>query len=370
MTARARPGSWLDEVVTRVGSLRAVAVLRVLMGIVVIRHLWPDLRATVLPVERFHLPWWAWLPEPSPQLYRVLLWTGVLAGIAMAVGLAARAATVVALAVVSYLLFVDMTGFAHNRGFLVWLLLGLALAPRGPIVGLWPRPSRPGTETGVLWPLLLMRVAVSSAYLTSGLTKLANPDWRDGPVLWDRPVRFEQLIPFDGWLHDVLISRWFHQLLSPTAIATELFIGIGLWFPRTRLAAVWIALMFHGSIEVAASVQTFSYSAIAALLLWVTPSTRDRTVLAASVRMCNVVRRLDWLHRFEIAEDATTRGDPVLLLDRDGTLRRGRDAQLTLLSRLPLLFPFIAPARGLHRLGKPGQALPPTPVEPATPASR
>lgn len=350
MSAAARVGRWLDELVTRTGSLRAVAWLRMLMGIVVVRHLWPDLTATTLPVERFHVRWWAWLPEPSPSTYRVLLWIGVIAGAAMALGWAARIANVVALAVVSYLLFVDMTGFAHNRGFLVWILFGLALSPRGPIVGLWPRASRPGNETGVLWPMMMLRVIVSSVYLTSGLTKLANPDWRDGLVLWDRMVRLEHLIPFDGWIHDVLISRWFYELLSPTAIATELFIGVGLWLPRTRLAAIWIALVFHGSIEIVASVQTFSYSAIAALLLWVTPSTRDRELLAAPRRMRRVVQHLDWLHRFAPVAQDPVEADTTLLVDRDGTLRWGRDAELTVLSRLPLLFPVVAPALGLHRL--------------------
>lgn len=44
----------------------------------------------------------------------------------------------------------------------------------------------------------MLRIVVSSVYLTSGVTKLANPDWRSGLVLSDRVVRYQQQIPFDG----------------------------------------------------------------------------------------------------------------------------------------------------------------------------
>ena len=59
---------------------------------------------------------------------------------------------------------------------------------------------------------------------------------------------------------------------------TELFIAVGLWFRRTRYAAVWIAVCFHVAIEVSAQVQVFSFLAIAALVIWAVPSTRDRNL--------------------------------------------------------------------------------------------
>lgn len=334
------PLGMLDELVDARGSLRAIALLRVLLGVIVIRHLFPDLRADVVPVERFHVPWWSWLPVPSPSVYRALAWLGVAAGAAMAVGQAARIATRTAFAVVTYLLVVDMTGFAHNRGFLVWLLFGLCLVPtRGPFAA---------STNGYLWPVVLLRVLVSTVYLTSGATKLANPDWRSGLVLWDRVVRHEEAIPFHGWVVDVVTSRAFHHILSPAAIAIELFIGIALWSRAARLTAIWVAIVFHTSIELTASVQTFSYSALAALLLWVTPVERART-LTGSTRLSSIVRRLDWLGRFQLEAPAEPSAGTTLI-DRDGTIRRGRDAELTALSRLPLLFPFVGPALAAHRV--------------------
>lgn len=349
------PRGRLGAVVDRQGDLRAVCLMRALMGAVVIRHLWPDLTAEVSAVERFHVPFWTWLPVPGPGGHRALVVLGTVAGAAMIVGLAARAATVVAAATVTYLVTLDVTSFAHNRGFLVWLLLGLSLLPVDRAWALDARfrstrsGSSPPSATGPVWPLLGLRVVVSTVYLTSGLTKLADPDWRGGLVLWDRVTRHQHLIPTDGWLVDGLTSRAFHHLLSPAAIAVEVFLGVGLWLARTRLAAIWVALAFHASIEVLASVQTFSWSAIVALLLWVTPSGRDRTVVAGP-ELGRLVRRLDWLGRFRVEQTAGDPESPSSMVDRDARVLCGRTAELTVLSRLPLVFPFAGPALALHRL--------------------
>ncbi len=340
--------SALDRAVDRLGSLRAICLMRALIGAVVVLHLWPDLRASVLPVDRFHVPWWSWWPVPSHSGYRLLLWIGFVAGVAMILGVVVRVATAAALTVVSFLLIVDMTGFSHNRAFLVWILFGLSLLPTGGAFTVVPRRTDAGRgdAIGYLWPVLLLRLIVSSVYLASGGSKLANPDWRGGLVLWDRVTRHQRYIPFDGWIHDVLTSRWFHEVLAPASIAAELFIGIGLWFRPTRLIAIWTAVVFHASIELAAAVQTFSYSAIAALLIWVTPVTGDRTLVAPRW-LSKVVRWLDWLHRFRV--DQAPAGAPTTLFDRDGSVRRGRDATLTALSRLPVLFPLVAPILALPR---------------------
>lgn len=364
------PSGVLGVVVDRRGDLLPLTVMRMVFGVIVIRHLWPDLTADVLPVERFHVVWWSWLPEPSPAAYRALTVLGVVAGAVMAGGAAAglrrpgsavavvtRAASAIAFAMVTYLLFVDMTGFAHNRGFLVWMLFGLVLVPAGE----W--------RTRPLWAVTLLQLIVSSVYLTSGGTKLLDPDWRSGLVLWDRVNRYAHLIPFDGLVADVLTTRAFHHVLAPAAIAVELFLAVGLWNRRTRLVAVWVAILFHGSIELAASVETFSYSAMAALLIWVTPRTRDRTVTTSAAWLRGVVRWLDWLGRFRVVEtDASeidaidadpARGDPsttTVMIDRDGTKRIGADATLTVLSRLPLLFVITAPLLAAVRLRN-GEAL-------------
>ena len=268
----------LGPIVDATGDLRLIGLMRAAFGLIVIVHFWPDLTAEQLPVERFHEPWWSWWPVPHPGGYEFLLWVGVAAGALMVVGVATRIATAVAFSVVLYLLVVDISGFGHNRAFLTWMLFGLSLMPtdRSYSLRAWAarRGGHPLDTTGFTWPVVMLRVIVSGVYLASAGTKLLDSAWRSGLVLWDRTLRFEHTIPeaFDGWIHDMLVSRWFHRLLAPAAIATELFLAIGLWFPRTRRLALAVAVAFHVSIELTAKVQTFSYSALAALLIWLVPT--------------------------------------------------------------------------------------------------
>ena len=268
----------VGRVVDATDDLRLVGLMRALFGVIVIVHFWSDLTSERLPVERFHAPWWSWWPVPGPATYRLLLWVAVVAGVLMIVGVLARAATAAAFTLVLYLLMVDVGGFAHNRAFLTWMLFGLALLPDDRAWGVtaWLARRRGAAldTIGFTWPVVMLRVVASGVYLASGVTKLLDSAWRSGLVLWDRTIRFEHSIPaaFDGRIHELLTSRWFHRILSPVAIATELFLAVGLWFPRTRRLALAVAIAFHVSIEITARVQTFSYSALAALLIWLVPT--------------------------------------------------------------------------------------------------
>lgn len=279
-----RPGAlpapnlgYLGRIVDATGDLSLVGLMRALFGLIVIAHLWPDLTADRLPVERFYEPWWSWWPVPGPGGYRLLLWMAAAAGVLMVAGLAARVATVAAFVLVFYLLAVDVSTFAHNRAFLTWMLFGLAWLPNDrswSLPALWAyKRGRPLATVGLTWPVVMLRLVVSGVYLASGGTKLLDSDWRSGLVLWDRTVRYQNTIPsaFDGWIHDLLISRGFHRVLAPGAIAMELFLAVGLWLPRTRRWALVVAVAFHASIELTSKVQTFSYSALAALLIWMVP---------------------------------------------------------------------------------------------------
>ena len=76
---------------------------------------------------------------------------------------------------------------------------------------------------------------------------------------------------------DLLTWRPLFYVVAPVAIATELFLAVGLWLPRTRLVAIRVAIVFHLAIELGARVEVFSLAAIAALVIWVTPhATRPR----------------------------------------------------------------------------------------------
>ena len=191
-------------------------------------------------------------------------------------------------------------------------------------------------------------------YLASGISKLVDPDWISGLVLWDRVVRYQYVLeptPLPGWAIDLLTSRWLYYAVGPAAVLTELFIGVGLWFRRTRLAAVWVALTFHVLIEVSASVEVFSYAAIAALAIWVTPVTRDRVLRVGGERgtselVVALVRAADWFGRFRVERGGPTERF-LTVVDRDGTEHVRGEAAGVLMSRLPLTFPLAAPVRAV-----------------------
>ena len=191
-------------------------------------------------------------------------------------------------------------------------------------------PPLPTTSPG--WPLWLLRVEAATVYGASGLSKLVDPDWFDGTVTWQRlnAVRSQldaSVLP--GWAVDLLTNRAFNTVSAKFVIATELFIAVGLWSRRTRYAAIWVAICFHVAIQLSADVEVFSYLALAALVIWAVPSTRDRvlaidTANPAHRRVATATAGLDWLARFRI--EAAPPGAPLTVVDRDGSVvdRRSR----------------------------------------------
>lgn len=356
------PTAW-DNVLDSVGSVRAIAVLRLAIGPITLLHLRPFLRDALDGVsydDHFWEPFIPWLPHVSDRLWFALLWVGAAAAVLMMIGLWTRVATITTFAVVAGNLLLSQTHFRHNRAFLVIVLGGLALLPAGRVLSVdawWRRrrgrpnvPDRP--DVAPLWPLWLLRVQVCLVYLASGISKLVDPDWFGGLVLWDRVVRYQHVLeptPLPGWAIDLLTERWLYYVVGPAAVFTELFIGVGLWFGRTRLAAVWVAIVFHALIEISALVEVFSLAAIATLAIWVTPSTRDRTLYvggdaATSRAVIALVRAGDWFARFGVVRAGAS--EPVLtVVDRDGTVHSRVAALSVLLSRLPLTFPLFAPVR-------------------------
>ena len=345
-----------DELLGRAVSMRALAVLRVPVGLVTLLHLRPFLeraRDGHIYRDTFHEPYAAWYPELPRSLYLALLVTAAVAAIAMTLGLLTRVATIVTFAAVTYNVFVSTTHMHSNRAYLVIVLAALAVAPCGREFSCdaWIRRRRglpPLDPDAPGWPLWLLRFEASVVYGASAVSKLVDPDWFGGRVAWQRMLRqqtdIEAALP--QWLVDVLTDRTFNAYAAKVVVLTELFIAIGFWSRRTRYAAVWLAVVFHVAIELSASVQVFSYLAIAALLIWAVPSTRDRTLMIDPTapnqrRLAATVRALDWLARFRIEETAT--GTPLRVVDRDGSTFERGDATAFVLSRLPLTAWFALP---------------------------
>ncbi len=367
-------GSWWARVIDWTGDARAVAVLRIALGPITLLHLQPfldDARAGLSYDDHFWHPFVSSFPEVPAGVWFAMLWAGAVAAVLMTVGLWTRLATATAFTVVAANLLLSTTHFRHNRTFLMILLGGVALMDSGRVLSVdaWRarRRSRDAPSTTIpLWALWMLRAQVPLVYLASGISKLVDPDWISGLVLWDRVVRYRHVLeptPLPDWAVDLLTERWFHYLLGPAAVATELLIGFGLWFTRTRLAAVWLAIVFHVMIEISASVEVFSLAAVAALSIWVTPSSRDRVVRVGGAGRVSAalpawLRAGDWYGRFRV-ERAGPDEPTLSVVDRDGTVSTGAEAATLVLSRIPITFPFAGPYRAVsHVLRRNRQGVP------------
>jgi Vitamin K-dependent gamma-carboxylase len=347
----------LDELLGRRVSMRALALLRIMAGAIALVHLWPfvaDARAGLIYRDAFYEPYAAWYPELPRPLYVGLLALGVVAALAMSLGLRTRVATAATFGVVAYNLFLSTTHFHSNRAYLVIVLAALAIVPCGRelSVDAWLRARRglPALDPrSPAWPLWLLRFEAAVVYGASGLSKLVDGDWFGGTVTWHRMVQVRDQIdasPLPSWAVSLLVDRSFHTVAAKVIVLTELFIAVGLWWRATRYAAVWVAVAFHIAIQLSASVQVFSFLGIAALVIWAAPSPRDRVVVfdptaAGQRRLARAVGALDWLARFRLVEGG--RGGPLTLTDRDGTVSTGRAARVRVLSCLPVTAWFALP---------------------------
>ena len=342
----------LDELLGRPVSLRALALLRVLAGPVVLLHLQPFLADALdghIYSDAFYEPYAGWYPELPRALYVGVLWLGAVAAVGMTLGFLTRLATAATFAIVAYNLFLSTTHFHNNRAYLVIVLAVLAAGPCGRelSVDAWLRRRRGRLPLGThapAWPLWLLRFECAVVYGASGMSKLLDPDWFGGTVPWQRAVQAREELeagPLPGWAISIVTSRDFYTGAAKLIVLTELFIAAGLWWRGTRYAAVWVAVIFHLSIQASAAVQVFSVLGIAVLVVWAVPSTRDRVVRfdAGQRRWRALVLGLDWLARFRVEP-----GPGFEVVDRDGTVLRGGPAGAFVLSRLPLTAWFALPA--------------------------
>jgi uncharacterized membrane protein YphA (DoxX/SURF4 family) len=346
-----------DELLGRAVSMRALALLRVLAGPVVLLHLRPflsDAWEGRIYRDAFFEPYVAWYPELPRPVYVALLWLAAVAAVAMALGFLTRLATATTFAIVTYNLLLSTTHFHNNRAYLVIVLGLLAVAPCGRELSLdaWVRRrrGRPALDLSApAWPLWLLRFECAAVYGASGVSKLVDPDWFGGTVPWMRVVQARAEIeggPLPGWAVSVLTDRGFHTGAAKLIVLTELFIAAGLWWRGTRYAAAWVAVVFHATIQATASVEVFSVLGVAVLVIWAVPSTRDRVLRIDPTddrqrRWAAVIRGLDWLARFRVEPSAP--GLPLVIVDRDGTAIHGAPARALALSRLPLTAWFALP---------------------------
>jgi hypothetical protein len=298
--------------------------------------------------ESFHMPL---LPDslvPSRRAYVLLMVVQAAASVAALLGLWSRPLLALAALGGLYGMLGDRLHYHNNRYELLLLTLLVAVTPCDRSFLVFGKP-RPGAAPR--WAARLVGAQLSIVYLASSLGKLFDVDWRSGVVLLPRfasarPFVEQHLFP---GLMALLTAPWFAHAASLGALGSELFLALGPWFRRTRVLALWLGVMFHIGIELAAHVELFSYTMLGGYLVFATPELRQRQASwsprGGLGRLCMALcQRLDILARFE---QLSPSAQSELLLVRDAEQRsyRGLAAWRELTRATPLLFPLWLPLR-------------------------
>jgi hypothetical protein len=303
----------------------------------------------------FHIPMVpeAWLPSATG--YAILLGVQALAAVLAFLGLWPREALLTASSLGLFVLTLDRLQYHNNRYALLLLGFLLAFTPcdRSFLIARKPHTLPEAERVAPTFTRRLFQSQVSLVYLGSACGKLLDPDWRGGQVLL---LRFASTAPFwaargvtlPSALDAALSSALFASLAAKVAIATELFIALGMWFPRTRRLALWVGVLFHVSIEVSARVELFSWLMVASYLSFVVPELRERrlelnTKRALGRALARVLPWLDWCARFQISQRARDEPASLFVTNRQGRTEHGVRGAALLAEAIPALFPFWVP---------------------------
>lgn len=308
---------------------------------------------------------------PSASTYALLLGLKAAGALLALIGVVPRAGLFSAAAIGLYLLACDRLQYHNNRYSTHLIALLIALTPCHQSFNLWQLIWRRAREArGPYWAVRLAQLQVSLIYLASGVGKLFDADWRGGQVMHLRFLSASRRA--SGVIAELLASPLFGSLASKAAIATEIFVAIGLWLPRTRPLAFFMGIVFHLGIQASARVDLFSWLMLSSYMLFVTPELRERRVQydpsdARARAIASLVAALDWFRRFarEAVPGASARGKSLRVFDRDGGERTGLDLVVTLFRALPLLFPLWLPLWILARFRRPRAAV--APITPDAP---
>lgn len=312
----------------------------------------------------FHLPMIPAALVPPRPIYIWIVAIQLLLAVLVAVGHRARVALFASAVLGLYVLVCDRLQFHHNRYALLCFAFLLAFAPcdRALVI-----TGSMEDRSGLLWAQRLAQVQVSIIYLASGGSKLFDDDWRNGLVIGDRFARYGSEALARGVptsIVEIFSRPASTSALAKLAIATELFLAMGLWMRRTRVFALWWGVMFHLTIEVTSKVEIFTWLTLTTYALFATPDSHARKFFfdpsrAKGVFYARLVGALDWLARFDVKPwepDRLREGHSIVIVRRDGSRATGIRALAMVARCVPLLFPLWAPLALLATFTKGGEA--------------
>ena len=206
------------------------------------------------------------LPMPAEDITRTVFCIGVVAALAMIVGFAHKLWPLILALIIGYFGSVDWVACGLHFIVLEWLML---------VAFLFERPGRSPTRR-------LIQISIVACYFFTATQKVLFPDFVAGYSLetifgdgWSLGSAWRGVLPVEKFGH----SFW--VFLSWMTIAVEYFFALGLCFPKTRRAALLIAVLFHFGI----SIFLDKFITIFSLVMWAGLSTfidKDRSKSAAS----------------------------------------------------------------------------------------
>jgi Vitamin K-dependent gamma-carboxylase len=258
---------WRDED----GDVSVLGIARVAFGLLLLANAVRALRELGRGYfgDVFH---WPLLPDalvPSRSLYATIVAGQLLLALLVVAGRwRAREALLASALLGIYVLLCDHLQFHHNRWALFCQCLLLSFAPCDRSFRLGARLA----QVGPLWAARLVGLQLSIIYLASGGSKLLDPDWRSGLVILERFHLYASQAIAAGVpasIMDTLARPAMTSILAKGAIATELFLALGLWPARTRLFALCLGTGFHLVIEATSRVESFTWLVLASYLVFV-----------------------------------------------------------------------------------------------------
>jgi uncharacterized membrane protein YphA (DoxX/SURF4 family) len=318
-----------------------------------------DLRTGGYFGDVFHLPI---VPEafvPSRSVFVAIVVLELVFGLLITVGRFARPLLLGSSLIGIYLLLCDRLSYHNNRYALFLFSFLVAFAPCDRAFVLRGVSVEPADRMGPLWAQRLAQLQLAIIYIASGGSKLFDPDWRDGLVIGDRLLRSAQMAAAKGVppeLMQALSQPSVASLLSKLAIFTELFLAVGLFFPKTRFFALWWGVMFHITIEITSKVELFGWLSITIYALFAIPEVRGRSFIydpksGFAAALARFIVWFDWLARFDIRPRDPGPGGPAFaVVDRDGSSASGVWGIARVARATPVLFPLSLPLFVLAKL--------------------
>lgn len=214
--------------------------------------------------------WWQFLPSLSPLGVRALCVALIVMSFLLMIGAWTRTASwsvfLLTLALQRY------NPVAFNGGDFIMrgvLQLGVALGPSGAYLAV--DAYRRGNWKGQIpqieaWSLRFIQLHISIGYLLTFYLKTRGHTWFDGTALW-YALNLEDLARFQ--VPRVLLVPPLGVLFTWLAVLTEAFVGIGVWWRRTRVFALLAGLALHAGIALTLEIGFFSWVMVTSYLAFV-----------------------------------------------------------------------------------------------------